>query len=793
MAPPSPRPFAPTAEQAAIIAHQTGQLLVLATVGSGKTTTLTARIGRLLAEGTDPRRVLGLTFTNRAADNLRQAVADLGPSAAGLNVRTFHGFCAWILRQEARSVGLPGDFWIYDEDDAAALARSVGASDSEFYTFQADTAAVKLDAATPELYYGAAFTRLRWAGEYIRTLSLLGAVDFAGLVLLARAALAQPEVRGRWESRFDHVSVDELQDTHLSEYEILRALAKKARSFLLCGDLDQTIYGWRGSNPSRLLAYMERDFGPFARLPLTENHRSTKALVAYADGVARQFSQRTTAIRPSARLPAGVAPAVAACDDLDEEAREIARGVAAARERTPAEQIAVLTRTNAFAEGVSRALTRAKVPHATVESYRFFRRQEVKDAMALLRLCADPQAETCARRVALRLLPGVGEKTVATVVREGDGVGLRVCDLLDPVAVERGDPLWGLAVPDLVVLDTETTGFDPDENDVVEIAATRVEGGQETGRFYVLLRPRTSVGHTVEIHGYSDAHLAEHGRDPGEGIRALISFVGGLPVCGHNVGFDLRMLGSLANRNGTSFRPAVACDTLGAARRLLQNPSYRLGDLVTALGLRGQASHHAADDVAATLALRTALAQLAAPGRDLRQRLLSRYQTAFAPLRSLVADGQKEPLRPHERLAHLSQASGLRAVYVGEPARLANLDELQGRIGRLDEPRLAPDVALRAVVDRAALARDVDGLDDAQGVRVITVHQSKGLEFDEVFVGGLSESSFPSYFAVRDGKVEEECRLFYVAVTRARQRLHLSWHRLAPTGHSRTKSRFLQG
>lgn len=787
----APRPFVPTAEQAKIIAHEGGQLLVLATVGAGKTTTITARIGRLVAEGADPSRVLGLTFTNRAADNLRQAVATLGATVAGLNVRTFHGFCTWVLRQEARAVGLPGDFWIYDEDDAASLAGSLGARDKEFFDFQGEMSAVKLDAANAELYYSARFSRFRWAAEYVRTLSLLGAVDFGGLVLLCRAALAQPEVRARWEGRFDHVSVDEVQDTHVSEYEVLRALAKKARSFVLCGDLDQTIYGWRGSDPARLLAHMEGDFGPFARLPLTENHRSTKALVAYADAVARKLSARATSIRPSPALPAGVPPSVTACADPEAEAEEIARGVALAQKRVSGEKIAVLCRTNGGAEAVSRALTQARVPHATVESYRFFRRQEVKDAMSLLRLNVDLHAEPCARRIALRLLPGVGEKTVTAVVRDGDGVGFRVGDLLDARTIVCGDPLWGLASPDLVVLDTETTGFDAENNDVIEIAATRIQDGRPAAEFHALLRPRGPVGNSAAIHGYTDAHLAAHGRDAKEVMREFSTFVGDLPVCGHNVAFDLRMLGALAERHGGRFVPVVACDTLVAARRLLRSPSYRLGDLVASLGLGVQATHRAKDDVAATLALRAALATLAAGGTSARQRLVSRYGDAFSPLRTLINDEAHRHLRPHEQLARLARDSGLRRAYAAEPERLANLDELQNRISRLDDAALPPRAALRAIVDRAALARDVDGLDDARGVRVITVHQSKGLEFEEVFVPGMSTNNFPSYYAERDGNTEEECRLFYVAVTRARQRLHLTWPRVGTRGYANKISPFL--
>jgi DNA helicase-2/ATP-dependent DNA helicase PcrA len=197
------------------------------------------------------------------------------------------------------------------------------------------------------------------------------------------------------------------------------------------------------------------------------------------------------------------------------------------------------------------------------------------------------------------------------------------------------------------------------------------------------------------------------------------------------------------------------------------------------------------DDVLATVALRRALAPRAAIGLTVRQRLIAKYAAGFLPLRRLFSDPALAALRPGERLAALADRSGLRAGYSGEPERLARLDELRGRLARADDPALPPEAALRAAIDRAALARDVDGIGDVEGVRVITVHQSKGLEFDEVFVGGLAENSFPSYFAVKEGKVDEECRLFYVAATRARRRLHLSWPERNANGFACRKSRFL--
>lgn len=771
-----------TPEQRAIATALDGTTLVLAAVGAGKTTTMTARIRHAVALGYDPARILALTFTNRAAQQMRTS---LGDDARRVQLRTFHGLCAWILRSEAPAAGLPPDFWIYDEDDSAELARELGVHDPvrALYTFHADASAVAMGCARPDLWYKAAFTKLPWGPDYVAALAERGAVDFAGLVLLARAVLGcEPASRARWETRFDAVYVDEVQDTHLSEYEVVHALARLARSRAFVGDLDQSIYGWRGSRPERLVPRLEADLGPVRRFPLDENFRATRALLRFADRVASRFETRATNVRPHASLPEGEDPACAAFADEDAEHDAIARGCAAAIARgVPAERIAVLTRTNALVGSIVGPLARHGVPHITVERFRFFRRAEIKDALALLTLAVDPRAEGAARRVAHRLVPGVGSATLGSIVTDGSRAGLRVSDLLDPVAVRRGDPLWGLTLREFVVLDTETTGLDVATDEVVEIAAVRVRDGREVDRFAALLRPTRPVGGSVKVHGLTDERLAAEGIPAAVAFARLGVFVGDTPVAGHNLGFDLAMLKQNA---------LLPCfDTLAVARRLLAAPSYRLADLATALGLAATPSHRALDDVRATVALAGALAERAADGAATRVALMHRHAGAFEPLREAVARWRALEVTPGELLRTVIAEFKLREHQ--EPDRLRHLDELIERVERLAEPGRRGPRAAQAVLERVSLVREVDLLDEERGVRVITVHQAKGMEFDEVFVPGLVEGGFPSFMATREGNVEEERRLFYVAITRARRRLHLSWARRNGKGWATRPSPFL--
>ncbi len=306
-APGGASPLKLTPAQEAIAGVRAGTVLALAAVGTGKTTVLTERIWRAVRGGQDPARVLAVTFTNRAATHLRDGLAGRDPEMArSVQARTFHSLCAWILRSEARSAGLLPDFWIYDEEDSVDLLRELGVDRQGFFDLQQEASSVPLGAADVDLYYRAGFSRQPWAQDYVRELSHRGAVDFSGLVLLARALLTKdPVARKRWAGLFDVVTVDEIQDTHLSEYEVLRAIARNARSLCLVGDLDQTIYGWRGSEPGQLLEHLEGDFGPVRRLALEENFRATRQLLQVSDRIASRLNHRATRVRPHPSLPPG--------------------------------------------------------------------------------------------------------------------------------------------------------------------------------------------------------------------------------------------------------------------------------------------------------------------------------------------------------------------------------------------------------------------------------------------------------------------------------------------------------
>jgi DNA helicase-2/ATP-dependent DNA helicase PcrA len=803
----------PTAEQQAVIDHQDGTLVVLAAVGSGKTTTLGRRIARALqppdlpdAGTMRPERVLALTFTNRAARHMRDSLERVvDPELAGqVCLSTFHGLCARILRTAPEEAGLPSDFRILDEDDAQEILEELqpeGGARDAFYALAEAASQAPLGSCTTAAWHSGALLSTPWAAAYARSLQERGAVDFAGLVYLTRAVLTAPGApQDRWRTAFDLVQVDEVQDTHMSEYEVLRVLASGARSLCLVGDLDQTIYSWRGSAPRELLDALDRDFPPVRTLSLTRCFRATRRVLAVANALASGLSERTAAAVAAESRPDGEVPVLMGHPTARHEreavcaqaARLVASGV-------PAEELAVLVRTNKEISRLSEVFQARGLPCATVEQFGFFRRQEVKDALSLARLVHARHDEHHARRAASRLVQGVGRVTIQRIVSAGRDWGLRLSDLMDSRTVEHGDPLWVLQADEVIVLDTETTGLDPQVDEVIEVAAVRLRNGEWSGApadtFSCLLRNTVPVGDSESTHKISDAQLQQAGRPPAEALQELRSFIGTAPIAGHNLPFDRRMLEAYGARIGVPLALTEQFDTLDCARRLIPRGPHKLEALIERLGLQDvQNSHRALDDVKATVALASALRQLAQRHASQRRALIEKEAPAFARLRTALDRWRDLGERPHNLIRRIAQeALGPKMRRLRDhAARMANLTRLVNEVRAKDIPLFSPDLALEPVLDEVALNQGIDAL-EAGRVRILTMHQSKGLEFDHVFVPGLHDGGLPAWWVLRsedeDG-IQEELRLLYVAATRARVGLHLSWAAKGDRGHDQRPSRF---
>ena len=809
-------PTFPNSEQQQIIENMQGAALVLAPAGTGKTAVMAERLAGAASQGLDLTRTLCVTFTNRAANEMRARVeARLGADVAKhANIRTFHGLCAWILKIEANDLGLSRDFIIYDEEDCKGVLGSCLSHPSHkptdvFYRFSElksnlPSRDLRLHDVPPIPENLPPVLESTWT-SYHKILANRNAIDFTDLILKIRAMFhLLPEKREKWSQRFDWIQIDEIQDTHLSEYEVIATLAKRSGNLAFFGDLDQTIYEWRGSAPAEMLKRFHSDFHPVRQFTLHENYRSTKELLKTAEQLARTFLHRHTQITPAPGLAVGEPLVTRRSSTTDSEAQWIAEKIKFQQlEHQTNNRIGVLARTHARCLAVSQALTDADIDHVTVEQYQFFLRQEIKDVLARLRLLLNSDDTGSLVRVVRRPATGIGDATLKSLAQDGNTCGLRLTDLLRPETHTWGEPfarlIDALSRGVVVVLDVETTGLNSNYDEVIDIGAVRLENGIETARFDHLLRPTLSVGDSEDVHGLSDDLLAREGLDPQKKLSQFQDFIGDALVVGHNVRFDLTMLKSHGARVGLHFQFPHWNDTLDIARRVLNLESYTLDAICQHLKTTNRGSHRAITDTVATAEVLLALSPALAEGQQRRMTLVQKHGRHFKPLSETFATWRTamEKIRPDELLRQVIDESGLGDHYAGDAGRVRHLNMLWQFFHDHDTPDTPPLQALGMLVEKSALARNIDhlGSDDSR-IPIITVHQAKGLEFDTVFIAGVSEGEFPSYFAVKDNdrtKIEEERRLFYVAITRAKKRLFISSYEENDRGYSTKPSRFLSG
>ena len=417
--------------QRAAVEHPGGPLLVLAGAGSGKTRVLTARIAHLIRGGrVPPERIFAVTFTNKAAGEMRVRVATLlGADPRGLWIGTFHALSARLLRREAHALGFTHTFTIYDVDDTQGLIKRLleqrGHSIKAYppRAVHAVISGAKNRLVTPDELGGTAESPLeRVATEIFAALGpalrLANAMDFDDLLLHPLTLFREhPERLAAWQRRFQHVLVDEFQDTNRAQYLLVKQLAAQHRNLCVVGDDDQAIYGWRGADVRHMLAF-ERDFPGAAVIRLEENYRSTQVILDAANAVIAENHERLGKTLFTAKRGGEPVVAYTAADERD-EAEWLTRELASLASDGHADwaDCAVLYRTNAQSRPLEEAFRMRGIPYRIVGAVSFYERREVKDLLAYLRLLANPADDEAFLRAVMAPRRGIGDTSLAVLIQ----------------------------------------------------------------------------------------------------------------------------------------------------------------------------------------------------------------------------------------------------------------------------------------------------------------------------------------------------------------------------------------
>ena len=634
-----------------------GPLLVLAGAGSGKTRVLTFRIAHMIAdEGVRPWQVLAITFTNKAAAEMRERLGALLPGGTrGMWVCTFHAMCVRMLREDPELIGYQPNFAIYDDDDSKRLVKAI-MSDLSIDTkqFPINSIRSKISSAKNAMVGPdemASSTNpadracARVYRELDRRLARANAMDFDDLLLKTLELLSKnPQVLESYQDRFQQISVDEYQDTNHVQYAITNLLAGKYRNLMVVGDDDQSIYSWRGADIQNILDF-EKDYPDARVVRLEQNYRSTGHILAAANAVVAHNSRRKAKRLFTTEGDGEKIKLFQASDERD-EGRWIGSEIEKLHDGGETyDDMAVFYRTNAQSRILEDMFLRAGVPYKIVGGTRFFDRAEVRDVMAYLKAVCNPD---------------------------------------DDVAVQR-------------VINTPRRGIGT--TSIQKIAGLAAEEG-------------------ISFFSACQMAICETGLLSAKVRQALGDFCGVIESGRHISGELAQVVEAIVDKAG--LMQALAAEHSVEADGRIENIKEFLG-----VAAEFDETH---DDVAQTL---ESLEQLRAAG------------------------------------AMDSGEAGAAAAPAPAPATPPAAS-------------LRPDVAaekLPAFMEWLALRSDLDSLaGQTHAVTMMTIHSAKGLEFPTVFVSGMEEGIFPhSMYESDPSNLEEERRLAYVAITRARKRLYLTF------------------
>jgi DNA helicase II / ATP-dependent DNA helicase PcrA len=425
------------------VRHGEGPLLVLAGAGSGKTRVLTHRIAYLLATGeARPGEILAITFTNKAATEMRERVeALIGRATRAMWVLTFHSACARMLRADAERLGYSRSFTIYDEQDSLRMLKRCLEElhvDPKRYPPRAIRSQVSgaknqlVDAAAYAEAQGSVFEEVvaQAYALYEKRMLEANAMDFDDLLVQTVSALERfAEVRERWQRTFRHVLVDEYQDTNHAQYRLLQLLTSEHGNLMVVGDEDQSIYGFRHADIRNILDF-ERDFPEADVVKLEQNYRSTQTILSAANAVVERNRQR----RPKrlwTELAGGEPLRLRELSDEDEEARWVAGEIErlGEEEGVRREDVAVFYRTNAMSRALEDTLVRFDVPYQVIGGTKFYERAEIKDAVAYLSLLVNPADQVSFARVVNSPRRGIGKTSQARLAAHANTTGLPIWEV----------------------------------------------------------------------------------------------------------------------------------------------------------------------------------------------------------------------------------------------------------------------------------------------------------------------------------------------------------------------------
>mgnify|MGYP000004955226 FL=1 len=647
--------------------------------------------------------------------------------------------------------------------------------------------------------------------NYELALQQMHGLDYKDLIANAYRLFQDENICSSWRKRYKYIMIDEMQDTSSFEYTMLEKLFP-ANNIMLCGDEFQTIYEWRGSNPQKILTAFTKKYNPLI-INFNENYRSTKLLLEMAYNTLINLFCKETILHSYAKnllsksSELGHKIELKQANSLANEAQWIFQNIVNLLPlvKTPT-QIAILVRQNNYLQNLTLHLNylaniynqknqETPINFIQIDNIRFFKRQEIKDVLSIMKYLINPNDYLSLQRILINLIPNIGIRTIKQISSaEYLQNGLRLSDFINanfqnPNYEPFSDLISAYLSKDIIVFDIEGTGTDIFADNIIQLSAIKIRKGKKIAEFNRYLKSDKPVGDSEKVHHISDEYLQTHGENPKLVLQEFCQFIQDAIITGHNVrGYDMDILNQ--NLLKHNLKPVnfsnINFDTLDLVRRFYPNlPNHKLEFLSNHFQFETKSNHNSLDDVFATWELlHKLLEDKIIPTAKKRSELINKQKNKFIhvaqifqKLHSILNDN----LLLENLITQIVKEFDLVNIYKANATqdgavRLENIRNLF-RLAKAELNSHRGTNGIKELLQYASLSNtDLDALTSSHPkIPIITIHQAKGLEFDYEFLAGMNDDIFPSYFSTRNGSItEEEKRLFYVAITRAKKALFLS-------------------
>lgn len=629
---------------------------------------------------------------------------------------------------------------------------------------------------------------------YNQSLRQSDLLDFDDLICLTHKLFRDETVLGHWCNRYRYIIVDEMQDTSELEYDTLQQLFHGSNA-MMCGDFFQTIYQWRGSKPEIVLSAFIKDFHA-KQFMFSENYRSTRALTMASFG----YLQNTYPSLMGVYCPQEVIPRSSAMGDP----------ILNVRLKTPEDEalwiydylehhrpedvtkVCIMARSNPYIAKLYNQLARISSARANGSELRFFsidkdakffRREVIRDILSILRILVNPTDALGFERVVEKYVSGVGRKSIQQV-RGHSELGLSLASFADDKLYRDGDPYAALITAflrgNIVIYDTETTGLNLQLDQIIQISAIRLNSdGQIAAKFDQMVIPTVEIseGARATHHQTMDDIIKRGGIEVKAALRKFLAFCNGAVLVGHNsLRFDAPLLRRQLRENNLPMPNIIAeYDTLPIAQQLLpKSINYKLDTLCKTFDIINEAAHDAMGDITATgQVLTSLLQQYIIPKTEQRRQYLAQWRPKFERIHAFLVELKGEYLDRNDVIGlvqRIIDVLGLKTRYP-ETLHQRTLEDFLYAL-RQTEFEDAPQYIRDLLADAALSGSQMDMLiKKLRKIPIITVHQSKGCEFDTVIIAGADDDNFPTCQAKIHNTLEEEKRIFYVAISRAKETL----------------------